>query len=195
MAATSCELVVRCFTPFSFGVLHPFRSAFYTLFVRCFTPLVKNARLPLNVKHHRFEQQLQSVLAQRHGLGELLLAIVGSPPKAERCATHPAQRPGLGEPSAKQRTHLSQAETMCRSACATSRLGRDRHIRAANSGDPGATSRLGRDAGAQGPGLGESGAFGRRMRAILAQRPGLGGHCRVQTRKPRQASLLAGVWL
>ena len=135
MAATSCELVVQCFTPFSFGVLHPFRSAFYTLFVRCFTPLVKNARLPLNVKHHRFGQQLQSVLAQRHGLGELVLAIAGSSPKAERCAQEDAASsllgralPRHGGPTLPRRDDvpltLRNVSAWERCGCARSRLGR-----------------------------------------------------------------------
>lgn len=81
-------LLIRCFTPFSFRVLHPVCSVFYTF--------SEKRPSTLNVKHHRFEQQLQSVLAQRHGLGELLLAIVGSPPKSGRYARDDAASSLLG---------------------------------------------------------------------------------------------------
>ncbi len=293
MAATSCELVVRCFTPFSFGVLHPFRSAFYTLFVRCFTPLVKNARLPLNVKHHRFEQQLQSVLAQRHGLGELLLAIVGSPPKSGRYARDDAASsllgralPRRGGPTLPRRDdvpltlrNVPAGERSAQSSgkfgrswrnfpawercgCARSRLGRSGkkgwpvYLRERQRPSPpkrailsqgGTLWRRRADFALQRPGFSQAGTMRRECRAksLLgralyqpaksalprrvdvslplhnfsawedltalrrkwgyfdatsrlwreagAQDRGLGGHCQVQTRKPRQASLLAGV--
>ena len=76
--------------------------------------------------------------------------------KPGRCSTSAAHCPGLGEPSVKLRTPLSQVGSMCRSSGTTSRLGRDRRVRTANSDDSGATSRLGRKAGAQHPGSGET---------------------------------------
>lgn len=58
-------------------------------------------------------------------------------PKAGRCATRPAQDPCLGEHLVKQQDHLSQAGTICRPPCATSRLGRTTRTEDHSPGEPG----------------------------------------------------------
>ena len=94
--------------------------------------------------------------AHRLVFGEQLSPAAAASPKLRRCSTSTAHCPGLGELPVKLRTPLSQGGSMRRSSGTTSRLGRDRRVRAADSDDSGATSLLGRNTGAQRPGPGET---------------------------------------
>ncbi len=68
---------------------------------------------------------------------DALPANATASPKAGRCATRPAQDPCLGEHLVKQQDHLSQAGTICRPPCATSRLGRTTRTEDHSPGEPG----------------------------------------------------------
>lgn len=114
--------------------------------------------LPRRAVHRHCSRPAASTYNQRftsRTRADLYFPGQPAPPKAGRCAAHPAQRPSLGEKSRQTENRLSQGGSMCHLPCARSLLGRIWPIRSANAGDSGATSRLGRKTRAQDPSLGE----------------------------------------
>ena len=160
-------LLIRCFTPFSFRVLHPVCSVFYTF----------SEKRPSTVK--RKTSPLRAAVAVCSGatsrLGRALVGHCGQPSQGGTMCHSPCATSRLGRalcqaanPSLPSRDNvplsLRNVSAWERSAhssgkfgrswrnfpawercgCARSRLGRIWRVRAADAGDSGATSRLGR---------------------------------------------------